>query len=157
MPRYGADRGRPHPAHCTGAEIGAADLYAALRLRAEVFVVEQACVYLDPDGRDLDAGTTHLWLAAGDGALAAYLRVLTEPDRRAPHRPGGHRPRPPRPAARRPAARSRPHHSPSGRWCSTPSRTSSHVYARHGFVPDGPEFLEDGIPHTPMRLREPRP
>ena len=27
-----------------------------------------------------------------------------------------------------------------------------HVYARHGFAPDGPEFLDDGIPHTPMRL-----
>ncbi len=26
------------------------------------------------------------------------------------------------------------------------------VYARHGFVADGPEFVEDGIPHTPMRL-----
>ena len=25
-------------------------------------------------------------------------------------------------------------------------------YATHGFVPDGEEFLEDGIPHTPMRL-----
>ena len=24
-----------------------------------------------------------------------------------------------------------------------------HVYARHGFVPDGHEFLDDGIPHTP--------
>ena len=30
-----------------------------------------------------------------------------------------------------------------------------HVYARHGFAPDGPEFIEDGIPHTPMRLRSP--
>ena len=28
-----------------------------------------------------------------------------------------------------------------------------HVYARHGFAPDGAEFLDDGIPHTPMRLR----
>ena len=30
-----------------------------------------------------------------------------------------------------------------------------HVYARHGFAPDGPEFIEDGIAHTPMRLRSP--
>ena len=28
-------------------------------------------------------------------------------------------------------------------------------YGRFGFVATGPEFLEDGIPHTPMR-REPR-
>jgi ElaA protein len=62
-----------------GTEISAADLYAALRLRAQVFVVEQDCVYLDPDGRDLEPGTTHLWLTAEDGAMTAYVRVLTEP------------------------------------------------------------------------------
>ena len=63
----------------TGADIAAADLYAVLRLRSEVFVVEQECAYLDPDGRDLDAGTIHLWLATPDGAVAAYVRVLAEP------------------------------------------------------------------------------
>lgn len=26
-------------------------------------------------------------------------------------------------------------------------------YATFGFVVDGPEFVEDGIPHLPMRLR----
>jgi ElaA protein len=26
------------------------------------------------------------------------------------------------------------------------------VYARHGFEPTGPDFLEDDILHTPMRL-----
>ena len=25
------------------------------------------------------------------------------------------------------------------------------MYARHGFVVDGDEFFEDGIPHVPMR------
>ncbi|HEY1486323.1 MAG TPA: GNAT family N-acetyltransferase, partial [Micromonosporaceae bacterium] len=25
------------------------------------------------------------------------------------------------------------------------------LYLAAGFVPDGPEFLEDGIPHIPMR------
>jgi ElaA protein len=25
-------------------------------------------------------------------------------------------------------------------------------YAKYGYQPTGPEFLEDGIPHTPMRL-----
>ena len=24
-------------------------------------------------------------------------------------------------------------------------------YARHGFAASGPEYVEDGIPHTPMR------
>lgn len=25
------------------------------------------------------------------------------------------------------------------------------MYAKHGFKADGEEFIEDGIPHTPMR------
>ena len=25
------------------------------------------------------------------------------------------------------------------------------MYAKHGFKPDGEEFVEDGIPHVPMR------
>lgn len=49
------------------------ELYAILRLRSEVFVVEQNCVYLDMDGKD--AGAFHL--SAWDGeALVAYCRIL---------------------------------------------------------------------------------
>ena len=58
-------------------------LYAALTLRAAVFVVEQDCPYLDPDGRDLEPTTQHLWIADDDGAMAAYLRVLARARRHA--------------------------------------------------------------------------
>ena len=135
----------------TGAGISAADLHAALRLRSDVFIIEQACAYPDIDGRDLEPGTLHLWLAAEDGTIASYVRVLTEPG-------GGQR---------------------IGRVVTDPAHrgqrlagqlidhvltfadrpvvldAQSHlvgVYARHGFVPAGAEFVEDGIPHTPMRL-----
>ena len=37
------------------AELTTRELYAMLALRSEVFIVEQRCVYLDPDGLDLDA------------------------------------------------------------------------------------------------------
>jgi hypothetical protein len=37
------------------AELDTRELYALLRLRAEVFVVEQICPYLDPDGFDQSA------------------------------------------------------------------------------------------------------
>jgi len=37
----------------------ARELYAMLALRSQVFVVEQQCVYLDPDG--LDLGAHHLF------------------------------------------------------------------------------------------------
>jgi ElaA protein len=134
-----------------GPEISAADLYAALRLRAQVFVVEQECAYLDPDGRDLEPGTTHLWLTAGDGTLAAYVRVLAEPA-------GGHRIGRvvTDPAHRGAALAGRLLDHALGR-ADRPVVLDAqshlvHVYARHGFVPDGPEFLEDGIRHTPMRL-----
>jgi hypothetical protein len=37
--------------------LDARTLYGILALRAAVFVVEQDCVYLDPDGRDLEPGS----------------------------------------------------------------------------------------------------
>jgi ElaA protein len=134
------------------ADLTADQLYRLLRLRAEVFVVEQACVYLDPDGRDLEPATRHLWLEDGaSGVVVAALRVLAEPG-------GG---------------------SSVGRVVTAPSHRSqglgarlvaealegaprpvhinaqSHLvewYGRFGFVVDGAEFVEDGIPHTPMVL-----
>ena len=54
-------------------ELTADELYAILRLRVAVFVVEQNCPYLDPDNLDQDA--VHLWLEDGDG-IEAYLRIL---------------------------------------------------------------------------------
>ena len=49
-------------------------LYQLLRLRAEVFVVEQDCVYQDLDDKDQQA--IHLLGMANDGRLAAYTRIL---------------------------------------------------------------------------------
>jgi ElaA protein len=53
------------------------ELYAALALRQQVFVVEQRCAFLDADG--LDSRAWHLlgWqAAASQPALAAYLRIV---------------------------------------------------------------------------------
>ena len=52
------------------------ELYAMLKLRAEVFVVEQQCTYLDPDGRD--PGAQHLlgWSNDGPRVLICAARVL---------------------------------------------------------------------------------
>ena len=49
------------------------ELYTILSLRSEVFVVEQNCVYLDTDNKDLDA-----WHLCGwqDYVLVAYVRIL---------------------------------------------------------------------------------
>ena len=54
-------------------ELSAPDVYDILKLRAEVFVVEQQCVYLDPDGHDRRAWH---WLYRERGELLAYQRCL---------------------------------------------------------------------------------
>jgi ElaA protein len=55
------------------AELSVPELYAIVRLRERVFVVEQRCVYLDADG--LDPASRHVF-ATRDGDVVAYLRVL---------------------------------------------------------------------------------
>ena len=49
------------------------DLYAALRLRSEVFVVEQNCVFLDLDNKDQDSYHLFGW---NEGQLVAYTRLV---------------------------------------------------------------------------------
>jgi ElaA protein len=55
------------------SELTAGQLYAILALRAEVFVVEQQCVFQDVDG--LDPWCHHL-LGMQDERVVAYARVL---------------------------------------------------------------------------------
>jgi ElaA protein len=131
------------------ADLDARTLYDLLRLRVDVFVVEQKCAYPELDGRDTEPETRHVWLSR-DGAPVAYLRILADP--------GG--------VARvgrvvvAPAARGT---GASGRLMATaleqigdrPSvlDAQAHLvrfYERYGYVVTGPEFLEDGIPHVPM-------
>ena len=49
--------------------------YEILRLRIDVFVVEQNCPYPELDGFDVDSGTRHIWLADEESPVS-YLRVL---------------------------------------------------------------------------------
>jgi ElaA protein len=126
-------------------------LYALLQLRAEVFVVEQACAYLDPDGRDVEPTTRHVWWDEA-GAPVAYLRVLTQVD-------GSLRigrvvtaPR----ARRRGRAEQLVRHVLDGAPAdvSIVLAAQAHLagwYRRLGFEVTGPVFTEDGIDHVPMR------
>ncbi|WP_433791631.1 GNAT family N-acetyltransferase [Actinoplanes sp. CA-252034] len=123
-------------------------LYEILKLRSEVFVVEQECAYLDPDGRDVEPGTRHLWFAQGR-TVQAYLRILSE---HGVERIGR--------VVTAPDARGR---GLAGRLITEaitvignrPSvlHAQAHLagyYGRFGYVVNGPEYLEDGIPHVPM-------
>jgi ElaA protein len=134
---------------CRFAELTPTDLYSILRLRAEVFVVEQNCAYLDPDGRDCESSARHVWIDEPGRGMVAYLRVLDDGDARRIGR-----------VVTNPAARSAGHAAllmehalaaSTGPWVLDAQSYLVGWYERFGFSPSGAEFLEDGIPHTPMQ------
>lgn len=141
---------RPAVLDVAGDRMTARQLYDVLRLRAAVFVVEQDCPYLDPDGADLDPTTRHLWIEGSTGEPVATARVIEE----------GGAWRVGRVVTRADARRSGLAARLVEHALATTGRpvvlsAQSHLagwYADLGFVVDGPEFLEDGIPHIPMRL-----
>ncbi|HEX9127603.1 MAG TPA: GNAT family N-acetyltransferase [Gemmatimonadaceae bacterium] len=58
-------------------ELTPADLYAVVRLREAVFIVEQNCPYPDSDGRDPNAWHLLGWEERSSGrALVAYARIF---------------------------------------------------------------------------------
>jgi len=52
------------------------ELFELLKLRVDVFVVEQNCPYPEIDEKDRHADTLHLFGTKKNGELAAYLRIL---------------------------------------------------------------------------------
>jgi ElaA protein len=145
-------------------DLDAATLYSLLKLRVEVFVVEQACPYPELDGRDLEPRTRHYWLASGagggvgdisgrDGAdrVLGCLRLLKEPD-------GGYR------IGRLCVAEEFRGQGLARRLmdavlaevgdgdCVLDAQTSSvGLYSGLGFVATGSAYDWDGIEHIPMR------
>lgn len=55
-------------------ELSPYELYDIMRLRQEVFVVEQDCPYLDADGKDIKA--IHVLGTDDEGILHSYSRLL---------------------------------------------------------------------------------
>jgi ElaA protein len=133
-------------------QLDAATLYAILRLRSDVFIVEQECAYADVDGLDLLSSTRHLWLTGDGPRPIAYLRLLAEPD--------GTTVRIGRvcvsPDARRRGLAAQLMAAALEIVDDHPSVLSAQVYAADlyaaaGFVAEGDEYLEDDIPHVTMR------
>lgn len=50
------------------------ELYEIMKIRQEVFVVEQTCPYLDADGKDQEGW--HLYGTNQKGEMVAYTRIL---------------------------------------------------------------------------------
>lgn len=130
-------------------------LYQALRLRSEVFVLEQECVFVDPDGFDMQAW--HLMAHDSGGELQAYARLL----------PAGVKAAEPVIGRVITAATSRGSglghelmrrslHECERLWPGQDLSLSAQArlqafYANHGFAPVGDAYIEDGIPHIHMR------
>ena len=134
------------------AELSPFELYGLCRLRVDVFVVEQECPYPELDGRDAEPTTVHLWFEE-DGAVLATIRILDDGGTRAIGR-----------VATAASARSR---GLAGRLVEEgialcegfPITLGAQAYLegwyeRFGFRRSGEGYVEDGIPHVPMR-REP--
>ncbi|WP_430667251.1 GNAT family N-acetyltransferase [Jatrophihabitans telluris] len=142
------------------------EAYPILKLRIDVFVVEQDCAYPDLDDRDLEETARWVWAtddtrlaalpeqghpAPADHPVIATLRILLDPDGRA--RIG------------------RVATAESARSNGTARRLMDHAleligpgrvvvleaqaylqgwYERFGFEVSGNPYIEDGIPHVPM-------
>lgn len=59
----------------TFQELTTKELYEILRVRAEVFVVEQNCIYQDLDEKDMES--LHLFYEK-EGRIHAYLRIIVK-------------------------------------------------------------------------------
>lgn len=60
--------------HCKMfTELTVVKLYEIMKLRSEVFVVEQNCIYIDADGRD---ALSHHLFTVQNGIVAAYARLI---------------------------------------------------------------------------------
>ncbi|MEJ5927718.1 GNAT family N-acetyltransferase [Corynebacterium sp. H128] len=135
------------------AELTPYQCFQLFKLRVDIFVVEQQCAYEEIDEVDALASTRHV-LAFDGPSLAGAARVFPDAEGHTWH---------------------------IGRLCVAPPYRGSGLatqimqtclalcegpavltaqsplvdyYAAFGFQPSGPEFDWDGIPHTPMRLRE---
>ena len=57
-------------------DLSVVELYNIIRLRLEIFVVEQDCVYLDLDGKDFEAYHFFCKLDDGSEKIIAYTRLF---------------------------------------------------------------------------------
>ena len=142
------------------ADLDTLTAYAVWRLRQDVFVVEQDCPYPDLDGRDLEPDTRHVLLLGAldgtDGADAPHrllgcARVLAEADDvRRVGRVVLAREARGRGLADVLMAAALEECGPAPVLIGAQEPLAG-WYGSLGFVLDGEGYVEDGIPHVPMR------
>lgn len=132
-------------------ELTTAELYELLKARAEIFVVEQNCIYQDLDDRDYDSlhvfyeesGTVLAYLRAfqKEAGVVQMGRVLT-----IEHGTGlGGR------LLRAGMDSIKEKFQPQKIYIEAQSYATGY-YEREGFTICSEEFLEDGIPHVQMEV-----
>lgn len=130
------------------------ELYDILRLRSEIFVVEQSCVYLDSDGKDKLA--LHL-LGEFEGKIVAYSRLFKPGisfdnasigrvvvDANYRDRKWGHN-------LMREAIAGIKNHFGENKITIGAQLYLKKFYEAHGFVQTSEMYLEDDIPHIEMK------
>ncbi|MFC4945466.1 GNAT family N-acetyltransferase [Pseudonocardia sp. GCM10023141] len=135
------------------ADLDTATLYALLRLRVDVFVVEQACPYGELDGRDLEPRARHYWLggAGRPEPVLGCLRLLKEPDgayrigRLCTARAGRGR------GLGRRLMEAALGEVGDGACVLDAQEHLADFYRTHGFEASGPTYDWDGVAHLPMR------
>ena len=128
-------------------------LYDLLQLRAEVFVVEQDCVYQDIDGKDANAlhvlcfeedeliGYTRCFSPGFYFEEAAIGRVVVRKEKR--NSGYGHE-------LLKASIEAIFTHFNTGKIKVSAQVYLTEFYNSHGFVQTGDSYLEDGIPHIAM-------
>ena len=137
------------------SQLTVGQLYQLLKLRNEVFIVEQNCVYQDIDGQDLAGNNRHI-MAWQTNELVAYARILATDTQLSIGR-----------VITAPVARGtglgyqlleKALNACKQHWSSTlPIYLSAQAhlqqfYGSFGFIAEGDIYDEDGIPHIKMVL-----
>lgn len=138
-------------------ELSARELYDLLRMRVDVFVVEQNCPYPELDGKDIDA--LHLRLL-DDGELLGSTRLLKPYSAQHPVKIGRvvvsptHRGKRLGDALMTESIAACERLYPENAIALSAQAHLRRFYESFGFVKTSEEYLEDGIPHIDM-VRQP--
>lgn len=132
-------------------ELTTRELYEILKVRSEIFVLEQKCLYQDMDDKDYDS--LHIFYE-NEGRIEAYLRAFLKEDgvvqmgrvltRHHGMGLGGK-------LLKLGIAQVRERYSPRQIYIEAQCYAIGY-YEKEGFQVCSEEFLEDGIPHVQMIL-----
>ena len=135
-------------------ELTTTELYELLKSRAEIFVVEQNCIYQDLD--DKDYHSLHIFYEE-NGKVIAYLRAFVKDASTNTVQMGRvltltHKTGLGRLLLKEGIAQIKEKLNPSTIYIEAQCYATG-FYEKEGFVISSDEFLEDGIPHVEMLLK----